>query len=74
MYLDAVLETLSQKDAIWNSFSQLFPGIGITRLGVSCCPTTFLSNKLAYFVEFLLKNTSHLTEFWITVYPGTYYF
>jgi hypothetical protein len=61
-----LLETLSQKDAIWNSVSQFFPGIGITRLGVSFYPTAFLSNKLAYFVQFQGKNTPSLTEFWFT--------
>jgi hypothetical protein len=39
-----ILEALSQKDISQNFF---FPAIDITRLGMSCCPTALLSNKLA---------------------------
>jgi hypothetical protein len=45
---NAVPEALSQKDASRNGVPEPFyPGIGITRLGVSCYPTALLSNKLA---------------------------
>jgi hypothetical protein len=46
---NAVSEAFSQKDASRNGVPELFffPAIDITRLGVSCYPTAFLSNKLA---------------------------
>jgi hypothetical protein len=45
----AVPEALSQNDTSQNGVPELFffPAIDITRLGMSCYPTTLLSKKLA---------------------------
>jgi hypothetical protein len=57
MHRDGVPEALSHKDAGWKNVAEpSFSGIGTTRLGVSCYPIAFLSNKVAYFVQFLKKN------------------
>jgi hypothetical protein len=54
---DAVPEALFQKDASRNDVSEPFiRGIVMTWLGLSCFPTALLSNKLAYFLEFLKEN------------------
>jgi hypothetical protein len=45
---NAILEALSQKDTSRTGVLEpFFPGVVITRLGVSCYPTTLLSNQLA---------------------------
>jgi hypothetical protein len=73
MRWNAVPEALSQKNVSQNGILELFfpPAIDIMRLGMSCYPTAFLSNKLTKrplkfqqvtannsldFVQFLKKN------------------
>jgi hypothetical protein len=81
----AVPAALSQKDASRNGVPEpfFFRAIDITRLGVSCYPTSLLSNKLAQrplkfqwvtannsldFVQFLKKkNPPPRTECWVTL-------
>jgi hypothetical protein len=47
MHWNADLEALSHKDTSRNGVLEpFFPAIDITRSGVSCYPTAFLSNKL----------------------------
>jgi hypothetical protein len=53
---EAVPEALSQNAASQNGIPELFPGIGFTRFGMFCYPSTLLSKKLAYFVQFLHLN------------------
>jgi len=53
-----------------------FPGISFTRLGMSCYPTAVLSNKLAYFVQFLKENYPPPSDRILghSVRSGTYFF
>jgi hypothetical protein len=68
---DSVPEALSRKHASQNCVPEhFFPGIGISRLGGSCYPTALLSNKLAYFVQFI-KNYDRILghyAFWKIVF------
>jgi hypothetical protein len=67
MRWDAVPEALFHKDASWNGVLEHFShGIGFTMLVVSCYPTAFLSNKLAYFAQFLKEKLPPRTKphFW----------
>jgi hypothetical protein len=61
---DAVPKCLFLRDESRNGVPELSPGIGFTRLGVSCYSVALLSNKLANSVQFLKENYPP-TEFWV---------
>jgi hypothetical protein len=67
---NAVPDAFPQNDESWNSVLEpFFPGIGFTRLVVSCYPTALFSNKFAYFARLLKQNLLPLrsTEFCVTM-------